>query len=170
MLCQMCNKNQATVHYTKIINGKVEELHLCEDCAMNNSEFGFDTTFSFHKLLTDLIDNFQEGVPKKQVSNIECPFCGLNYSEFRKTGKFGCAQCYETFEPNLNPLFRGIHGHDEHTGKVPRRANAAVATKREIEKLKRKLDELVAKEAFEEAAKVRDRIKELEKKFNGNEE
>lgn len=166
MLCQNCNKNQATVHYTKIINGNIKELHLCEECAMNNSEIGFDSTFSFPTLLTNLIDNIQGESIKKEADNLRCPSCGLDYSKFRQTGKFGCAQCYETFRPNLSPLLRGIHGHDKHTGKIPYRANETVAKRREIQKLKHKLNDLVQKEAFEEAAKIRDKIKELEKEID----
>lgn len=163
MLCQRCNKNEATVHYTKIINGNIEELHLCDECAMNNKEFDFDSTFSFHKLLSGLLDNIQGETPYKKEKTLKCPFCGMDYTHFKKTGKFGCAQCYETFKPNLNPIFKSIHGHDRHIGKVPARANIQAAKMKEIQRLREQLKELVAKEEFEEAAKLRDRIKELEK-------
>ena len=162
MLCQVCNKNNATVHYTKITNGEVEELHLCDKCAMNNNEFEFDTCFSIHKLLTGLIDSIQEEPVKEDIDNTICPFCGLSYSKFRETGKFGCINCYDTFKTKLIPLFRGIHGRGEHLGKIPKRANKTVAKQREVSKLREKLDDLVHREAFEEAAVLRDKIKELE--------
>lgn len=162
MLCQICKKNPATVHYTKIINGNIQELHLCDECAMK-SEFEFDSVFSFNKLLSGLLDNIQGGVSHDDSNTLKCPFCGMDYVKFRETGKFGCAQCYETFKTNLNPLLKSIHGHDRHVGKVPLRANKLGAKKREIDKLKKQLNELVAKEEFEKAAKVRDRIKELER-------
>lgn len=167
MLCQVCNKNNATVHYTKIINGEVEELHLCDECAMNKNEFEFDTSFSFHKLLTGLIDSIQKESVKKDVDDIVCSFCGLSYSKFRETGKFGCIHCYDTFKTKLIPLFRGIHGHNEHLGKIPKRANKTIAKHREISKLREKLEDLVHKEAFEEAAVLRDKIKELENNLDG---
>lgn len=162
MLCQVCNKNNATVHYTKIINGEIEELHLCDECAMDNNEFEFDTSFSFHKLLTGLIDSIQGEQVKDDVDDTICTFCGLSYSKFKQTGKFGCTHCYDTFKGKLLPLFRGIHGHNEHVGKVPKRANKTIVKRREINKLRMELDKLVNKEAFEEAAMLRDRIKELE--------
>lgn len=170
MLCQICKKNQATVHYTKIINGKIEELHVCEECAANNSEFNFNNPFSFHNLWTGLIEGFQNSTPNKTVEKLTCPFCGLDYSQFRETGKFGCAKCYETFKDNLIPLFKGIHGHDKHVGKVPSRANKKAADERRIEKLKKKLQELIDREAFEEAAKLRDEIRQLEKSLKDNRE
>ncbi len=107
MLCQVCKKNNATVHYTKIINGEVEELHLCDECAIGNNEFEFSTPFSFHKLLTGLIDNIQEEPVKEDIDNTICSFCGLSYSKFKETGKFGCIHCYDTFRTKLIPLFRG---------------------------------------------------------------
>ena len=167
MLCQVCNKNTATVHYTKITNGEIEELHLCEECAVDNNEFEFDTTFSFHKLLTGLIDSIQGEPTKEEVYDTTCPFCGLSYSEFKQTGNLGCPECYTTFKTKLYPLFKGIHGHDEHIGKIPKGANKTIVAKKEIGKLKEELEELVAKEAFEEAAVVRDKINELEKELKG---
>mgnify|MGYP000869329073 CR=1 FL=1 len=167
MLCQVCNKNNATVHYTKIINGEIEELHLCDECAMNNNEFGFNPTFSFHKLLTGLIDSIQGEPAKEEADDIVCPSCGLSYLKFKQTGKFGCANCYDSFKTKLLPLFKGIHGHNEHIGKIPKRANQNIIKRKEIGKLRKELDELVSKEAFEKAALVRDKIKELENELDG---
>lgn len=167
MLCQVCNKNNATVHYTKIINGEMEELHLCDECAMSNSEFEFDPTFSFHKLLTGLIDSIQGEQVKDEVDDTICNFCGLSYSKFKQTGKFGCPYCYDNFKTKLLPLFKGIHGHNEHVGKIPKRANKNMVREKEIGKLRKKLDKLVQKEAFEEAAILRDKIKKLENELDG---
>lgn len=160
MLCQKCNKKDATIHYTKIINGEADELHLCDECAMGDHEF--DTSFSFHKLLTGLIDNVQSVPLKEKDEDIKCNFCGLAYNEFRQTGRLGCANCYKTFESKLIPLLKGIHGNNEHMGKVPKRANQDIVKKREIDKLRDRLDLLIVREAFEEAAILRDKINELE--------
>jgi protein arginine kinase activator len=165
MLCESCNKNQATIHYTKIINGKVSELHLCEECAKENNEFEFDATFSFHKLLTSLIDNIQSETMERDGEDIVCDFCGTSYSKFKQTGKFGCPKCYNSFKSKLPPLFKGIHGHNEHIGKVPKRGNQNIVKKREITRLREELEELVSVEAFEKAAVVRDKINELEKEL-----
>lgn len=165
MLCQSCKEKQATVHYTKIINGKVSELHLCEECARDKNEFEFDPNFSFHKLLTSLIDNIQGGTSDRGAEDIVCSFCATPYSKFKQTGKFVCPQCYESFKSQLTPLLKGIHGHNEHIGKVPQRGNKAIVKKREITKLREELEELVASEAFEKAALVRDKISALEKEL-----
>lgn len=163
MLCENCDKREATVHYTKIINGEVEELHLCDECAMGKNEF--DSSFSFHKLLTGLIDNAQAVTVKEE--DVKCDFCGLAYNEFKQTGKFGCANCYYVFKDKLRPLLRGIHGDDEHIGKIPKSINQEIIKRREIDKLRDELDALIVKEAFEKAAILRDRIKELEDQLIG---
>ncbi|GFN35595.1 UvrB/UvrC motif-containing protein [Tepidimicrobium xylanilyticum] len=165
MLCDICKKKEATVHYTKIIGGEIEELHLCDECSKNHSELEFDSSFSFHKLLAGLIDNIQGEATRKKTEEYSCPFCGLSYTQFRQTGKFGCSKCYETFKSNLIPLFKGIHGHTKHVGKVPKRANENLAKERKIQSLKAEMEKLVAKEAFEEAAIIRDQIRKLEKEL-----
>lgn len=163
MLCQNCNKNDATVHYTKIINGNVDKLHLCDECALNIHEF--DTSFSLHNLLTGLIDNTQTESIDKKEDDIKCSFCGLKYNEFKESGRFGCTNCYNAFKARLTPLLKGIHGHDTHIGKVPSGANNNIVREREIDKLRKELDILVNREAFEEAAILRDKIKELEEEM-----
>lgn len=167
MLCQVCNKKEATIHYTKIINGEIQELHLCDECTIGNNEFEFDSTFSFHKLLTGLIDSIQEEPTKHEKEDLTCSFCGLNYSRFKGTGKFGCGNCYETFEKKLDPLLKGIHGHNEHTGKVPSRANKSIIKRKKIMELRNQLEKLIIEEAFEEAAVLRDKINELENQLDG---
>lgn len=165
MLCQECGKEPATMHFTKIVNGDITELHFCENCAKQYKEFDFDTSFSFHKFLTGLIDNIQGEPVKVNHKELKCDSCGMSYSNFRQIGKFGCPDCYKSFESKLNPLFKEVHGHANHTGKIPRRAGGAIGVKKEITRLKNDLDFLVKSEQFEEAAKVRDEIKKLQKEI-----
>jgi len=156
-LCQVCEKNNATIHFTKIINGNVEERHLCDLCAKNNNDLDFDLPFSFQKIFTGLIDSIQEGQAK--VKNISCPKCGLTYERFMKNGKFGCSNCYEVFKEDVESLLKGIHGHNEHNGKIPKRANKSILQKREIETLRIDLQNAIEDEDFEKAALLRDEIK-----------
>lgn len=164
MLCESCKKNNASFHYTKIINGKVEELHLCEQCAMENQEFDLDKPFSINKLFASFIDSMQES--RKEVEQIKCPRCGLTYEGFKSGGKFGCSTCYETFKDKLEPLIKGIHGHSEHKGKIPKRCSEKVFLKREEELLKIELDNAIKMEEFEKAATLRDELKNLRERLN----
>ncbi|HLR35179.1 MAG TPA: UvrB/UvrC motif-containing protein [Tissierellales bacterium] len=166
MLCQACEKNPATLHYTKVVNGEVTELHLCEECAKDHKELEFDTPFSFHKFLTGLIDNIQDS-PTQKEEDLVCKTCGMSYEKFKQVGKFSCPNCYDAFKDRLIPLFKEVHGHNSHIGKIPKRGGGIIGIKRELKVLKSQLDSLVKKEEFEKAAIVRDKIKELEGEIEG---
>lgn len=165
MLCDKCGKNNATIHFTKIINGHVEEKHLCEACAKENDELdlNFEIPFSFEKLFTGLIDSMQEGVEK--TKDISCPKCGLTYRKFQEVGKFGCAKCYEIFKKDISSLLKGIHGHNTHQGKVPVETKDKVIQKKAIESLKIELEKSIEREDFERAAYLRDEINRLREKL-----
>lgn len=173
MKCERCQERPATVHVTKIINNEKTEMHLCEVCAQKTgSEMGFlfEPDFSFHNLLAGLLES-ELGLQNKAVGSSiaaqreKCPSCGLTFSDFRQIGRLGCSECYKGFGPNLDPLLRRIHGYTVHTGKAPKRTGGEVRVRKEIEGLRRKLKEAVKREAYEEAAKIRDQIRAKENKI-----
>lgn len=171
MFCEECGNKQATVHMKKIINNHITEFHLCEECAQKNSNINFDTSFSIQNFLAGLLDSSYEGPVKiEHIKALTCDKCGLSYSKFRQTGKFGCSNCYSSFRDKLIPVFRKIHGHDFHVGKVPKKAEVIVNTERKIDKLRKELDLAVNKEEFEKAAQLRDEIKNLQCNLEGGSE
>ena len=163
MLCQICGKNPATVHFTEIMNGKMTELHVCEGCAEEKglqadaSKSKFDIAEKF----TDLI-NSAMSTDDERVGHVQCPRCGLLYSAFKETGRLGCAECYSSFQFQLRPLLRRIHGDTHHMGKTPARDGERVSIARQVQRLYDELQRAVAREEFERAAEVRDEIKRLE--------
>lgn len=166
MQCEKCQKNQANVHITQIINGKKIERHLCEQCAYEeklNLEF---PQISLHNL-NNLMGVFfkQPIVSNKQIVEDVCPNCQISYSKIAEQGRVGCSECYRHFTPHLEPALRKIHGANLHRGKFPRRMGASFRISREIEDLKLKLHWAVEKEEYEKAAEIRDRIKDLESKI-----
>ncbi|MBE6082547.1 MAG: hypothetical protein E7205_07670 [Tissierellaceae bacterium] len=163
MLCQQCKKRPATMHYTKIVNGVVTEIHLCSECAKEYKDVDFDTNFSFHKFLTGLIDNIQGETVKENKCDLKCSYCGMDYNEFKQTGKLGCPNCYISFKEKLIPLLTEIHGHNNHIGKIPKASIGTIGIRTEIDKLKVQLDNYVKEEQFERAAVIRDKIKKLQK-------
>ena len=163
MLCESCGKNQASIHYTKIINGEIKEHHLCADCTSSFSDLDFDTSLFFNKFFTGLIDNIDD--LEEKVIDIKCPECGLTYKKFKAIGKFGCSKCYKTFENQLDSLVRGLHGHNTHRGKIPKRSNVKIFLKRETEKLRVDLENAIKREEFEKAAIIRDELKTLNTKL-----
>ena len=165
MLCQNCGKNEATTHIKQIINGDMAESHLCSDCASHLgysdvfSGFGLNLSGLFGGLLGDMMPSISAGKSPR------CPKCGTSFEEIVRSGKVGCADCYRTFYDKLLPSIQRIHGKIKHSGKVTN--SAPVESKEEtaeekIEKLKIAMNEAVAKQEFETAAKIRDEIRALE--------
>ena len=163
MLCDICGNREATVHLTEIVNDQMTKLHLCEECAKKKGA-EMEEHFGLADLLAGLADL---GTPVKTAKEkrLKCPSCGLTYSDFKKVGKLGCGQCYETFKSYLVPLFKRIHGSDVHAGKMPRRKGRLPKPRKvDVEELKRRLRKAIELEEFEEAAKLRDEIKKYERK------
>ncbi|NLB73091.1 MAG: hypothetical protein GX795_03580 [Firmicutes bacterium] len=171
MLCAECKKRPANVHITKMVNGVKSESHLCEECAKEKGELTLisESKFSFPHLLTGLLQTGSGmGTPVSTPAHIVdgCNNCKMPFSSFASKGFLGCSQCYTQFVPRLDPLIRRIHGNCRHTGKVPKRIGGAAGVVREIENLRRELAKLVSDERYEEAATVRDKIKDLEKRLS----
>jgi protein arginine kinase activator len=165
MICDECHERQATVMVTQIINGKKSEAHLCQECAKKHSGLGFmaEPSFTFNNILAGLFEPESLQTGSIQVKpKVRCENCGLTFADFRRLGTLGCSQCYSQFETLLEPLLKRIHGSTQHTGKLPARSGTA-QVRRELEDARRQLRDAISIEAYEKAAELRDRIKELEK-------
>ncbi|MBF0484468.1 MAG: UvrB/UvrC motif-containing protein [Candidatus Omnitrophica bacterium] len=161
MRCEKCEKSEATVHLTEILNGNVHEFHLCEDCAKVKSA-EVEQNFGLADLLAGLS---VQGKPQAPVL-LTCKNCGLSYEDFRKTGRLGCNECYQSFKSELSVLLKRIHGSAEHHGKKPimiHQDPILFSAVIELDKVKDELKEAILKEQFEKAAELRDKIKSLEK-------
>lgn len=173
MLCQNCQSREAVVHLTKIVNGQTTQMHLCRECAQKIQGFGFSI---YPGMVSDFLQAlFGVNPSEHHTQDIsggrqeKCPGCGMTFSQIQQAGRLGCSRCYEKFEPQMELLLRRIHGGGCHVGKVPARGGAELKNKLELDQLKRKLQELVQREEFEEAAVIRDKIRELEKSEGGEE-
>lgn len=171
MLCEKCKKRTATVFYNENINGKVKSFSLCGECAAKMREAGdlADVTSMmgsfadpFSALHDGLFGGFF-GIPAMRIaSGKKCPTCGCTYENIAEDGKVGCPDCYTTFRDELTDLIQSVHGTTKHTGAVPARQRAKLQRKEQLENLRRQLKEAIAAEQFEEAAKLRDRIRKAE--------
>lgn len=171
MLCDNCKKNEATVHMTRVVNGKKSERHLCNACAKQQGEdfggqgfmnFGpslWDNDFFTNDFFTNLLYPDSLLNPRQET---RCSQCGMTFSDFNQTGKFGCDHCYEAFEVQIAPLVRRLQGSLNYEGRVPSRGTGVFKTKHQIKRLRQELDKAVKAEQFEEAVRLRDEIKSLE--------
>lgn len=167
MKCQHCNENEATTFIRKNINGKKTEMHLCTKCAQ---ELGVVEEFSTESFFGDtFFGNFLgAGIPAMNIlSGIDrCEYCGSTFNDIVKSGKVGCAHCYSKFSDKLEPSITKLHGKTSHIGKnvsfteVSDEENSE-SHKDGIQKLKDELKKAIKEQRFEDAAVLRDKIKDL---------
>jgi protein arginine kinase activator len=157
MKCQKCTK-AATLHITEVLaDEQFEELHLCEECA---HKYLYEPQKAAAKAgEAGVAEEADEAQP---FSQRECPVCGIKFVEFRNSGRLGCPHDYQEFREELTPLLENIHGDTRHCGKTPRRVPQNKQTQSELIQLRKQLQQAVTKEAYEEAARIRDRIRALE--------
>lgn len=174
MLCDRCQKRDAKILYTEIINGMKKEQHLCEECATDYTSFQMEKPLingelTLGDLLSTLLDNYTTADKRQSgevMPSLTCDSCGTTYEEFIQKGRFGCSKCYRSFNSQLGKTLKSIQGAEIHTGKRPK-GLVTVDTDRvmkdftEAERLMIKLHEAIEKEEFEEAARLRDLIKQM---------
>lgn len=158
MKCQKCPK-PATLHITEILSeDQIEELHLCEDCAQKylyepqQKQTGIKTTAA-------PVSESSEETPALEK---ECEICGIKFADFRNTGRLGCPHDYQEFREDLLPLLENIHGETKHCGKSPRRLPQNKQKQAELTQLRKQLLQAINQEAYEEAARLRDKIRQVE--------
>lgn len=189
MLCQNCGKNEANVRYTESINGVKKEMHLCSKCSeelgIGINHMDFNMPINLSSFLGEFLQETETNFLHEMVSpkTLMCDECHMTYDEFVNTGKFGCGNCYEVFSNKIDPLLKNIHVANRHVGrkleknrndnvasesknniKEPKSEESTLATKtNKIDELKNKLKIAIQEERYEDAAKIRDEIKKLEK-------
>jgi len=109
----------------------------------------------------------QEGESITHTSQT-CPTCGFSLRDWKRTGRFGCSDCYEAFAEKIEPALKRLHTDSVHRGKIPRRAYSQSLVENRIKDLQRQLDDAVKEERFEDAAATRDLMTELESWKAGN--
>jgi len=165
MNCQDCNKHEAQVHFTQIVNNEKMSLSLCKECAAAR---GFhspldNVPFPLAEILSGLTSSLPEKASAKEMEKLKCEGCGLTFADFTRKGRFGCGQCYRTFRPRLEGIMRKIHGASLHRGSIPKyegeKAENLPIPVKEEERLETELRKAIESEDFERAAEIRDKLR-----------
>ena len=162
----VCKQQEATVHLTQVLEGKVKKLDLCEGCSKAK---GLDdpTGFSLADLLMGLGAS-QELAQAAGSPDVRCPTCGFTHADFKKSGRLGCPDCYRTFGEGLEALLKTMHKGTRHVGKLPGQAGVSDAGAEDrLKNLQRQLDEAIRLENYEQAALIRDEMKSVKEKVTG---
>lgn len=166
MRCDQCHEREATVHLTQIAEEQVITVHLCERCA---AEKGVESSASLGKTpVGTFLASMGKGLDLASAlpglpPSGTCPTCHATLSDFRESGRLGCADCYRTFEASLRDLLRRLHGSSRHLGKRYAPPGEAPPTAPpSTDQLREQLRIAVETENFELAAELRDRLRVVE--------
>jgi protein arginine kinase activator len=175
MQCTFCLDNEATCHLTKLVNGKVVEVHVCEKCIPEvgkSNLLDFDIWEAISKLaaekgIPDPTKDIEVAppeinaksllIPSSNLPTLTCPSCGFTHEDLRRTGRLGCPECYLAFSSILGDVIHDCQKGTTHTGKIPK---AFFSVRRQ--KIQEQLDRAIREERFEEAADLRDQLRKLE--------
>ena len=145
MKCQKCGKNEVNFHYASNVNGSVTETYLCSVCA---SESGYDIGQIFDSMF-----------PIRGVSG----FMPMTIPMMQTY-----AQLPFIMKPGMGIGMTPVHGQADScacgcTKSAPGEMDVEVDEKMiKRRELNMQMRAAVEKEDFETAAKLRDKIKELE--------
>jgi protein arginine kinase activator len=159
MLCCICKEREATVHLTQIAGDKMQKVDLCEECAKTkgvNDPAGFS--------LADLLLGLGASQEIEQAAGgveVKCPRCGFTQADFKKAGRLGCPECYKAFGDALDGLLKSMHKGTRHVGKVPESLRQTRDLSDRLLALQKKLNTAIEEENFEQAARLRDEVKQM---------
>jgi len=171
MLCSICKEKEATLFYTNIADGKTQNVNLCEACAKAkgiNPNAGITESIGF-SLADQLLGGLGAATETEEApgsAKLKCPRCGYNQQDFKKSGRLGCPECYKVFADGLESLLKTMHKGTRHVGKVPEALRQNRDLSDRLKTLQRRLAKTVEDEDFEQAAKLRDEIKQTSAKLS----
>lgn len=162
MKCECCHLEEATIHLTQVIDEEVKKLNLCQACAQKN---GIDLNSPIS--ITDVL--FGLGSPPSAKSkpsamtelDLSCSRCQMTRAEFKKNARLGCPECYKAFMGELSALLQAMHHSRQHVGKIPARQGNEARITAQIASLQKDIETAIAKEEYEIAANLRDKIRSL---------
>lgn len=169
-LCEECGVNEACYTISVMMGGQITQRHLCADCMakMNMNLAAGNVKHLLSAIMSAITGSVEEALDAAAQENDEaagaavvCERCGISLSQFTKSGKLGCPQCYKAFREQLTPMLQQIHGRVQHAGRKPLDTEAAQRRRAVYDRLTRQLEQAVAMEDFESAAVLRDQLRHL---------
>lgn len=117
-MCDVCKARIASVHATHSVNGAIRETHLCGDCTR---QVGLSGGYGPVGKLVGVRGELRPGAREEAAQGgLEvCPGCGLGFEDFKRSGRLGCPQCYDSFADRLVPVILKYQGGLRHRGKTP---------------------------------------------------
>lgn len=157
MSCERCGKENGIIYVTRLSEGVLREVQLCESCFREESQVELSEVQSANHMLSALLDAVsQSPLQVGWIKTTSCSRCGMTYGLFREMGKMGCSECYHTFGSRIETALQNWHGHKVHRGKSPKMSQNALGLKVRRQAMQEQLAKAIKEEHFEEAARLRD--------------
>ncbi|MFT4594090.1 MAG: protein arginine kinase activator [Phycisphaerales bacterium] len=149
--CDQCNQ-PAVYHDVRIVDGVHNTTHLCIEHAY---EAGVDLG------PVDISSVLQSAAPSESIKS--CSDCGMTIPQYKTNSLLGCPACYETFRQELTPVIAKVQNtHTQHVGRSPNQTTVDMDRQLQIRRLLQQLDSAVHLEQYEDAAHLRDKLRELD--------
>lgn len=157
--CGECKKPIA-VRYTEIVGNQITHTSMCADCPELQRRLHGTSP-------QELVAN-QTGM----VTGLACGNCGTTLEEIKRGHRLGCSDCYTVFEDvllgemqaarRLPPKISLVNKKNTafHVGRIPGET-LAISPSSRLLALNEALKETLSREDYEQAAFIRDQIKEL---------
>lgn len=155
--CSHCQK-PADITYKQIAQGTTACTQMCHECPI------------LQKKLYGMPDASEGTALPGEVPSLCCAICMTTLESLQTGGALGCSHCYVVFE---KPLLEKFLDHTDqfaenpfplaHRGKTPQ-TSLPLSLPSQLETLSEALHAAVQKEQYEQAAWLRDQIKELKAK------
>lgn len=173
--CDICRIQPAVLLF-RVFDGK-EVFHqgLCPQCALKKfsstdiSELNanypemLQAINEMKNILSAIVGHIGKLTENEEPPTKVCRVCGHPAEEIKRFGNVGCSICYDEFHDIIKErLIKNSYG-SKHKGHIPQRYRKQHFEMLELEKLQLKLQALLRKENYEEAAKIRNRIKKIQK-------
>ena len=152
--CSGCQNSISTL-YTQVIGEQVKKYRMCEECPILQKKL-------FH------ICTGETSLTSPQPCKLCCGRCGMTLEDVFKSQQLGCAECYSVFEDviikelvkeNIIPK-EMVHASTFHTGSSPGES-VELGSSVKLLALNEALADMIEKEEYEQAARIRDQINDL---------
>jgi len=149
MICEICGKREAQVELQKSTLNEKTSHFLCIDCARDKGieKVKGQLQFNLGKILNAL-EAEPSGLDK-------CPGCHKDLESIKKSKEAGCSLCYLFFREEIGNLLK-----KDNPGELKYKGSFKSGTNNKVE-LEKRLKLLIREERYEEAAEVRDQLREL---------
>ncbi len=172
IMCEECGVRPANIVITMIVNGEKQEKHLCPPCfaRLRGKLPGIP-----EGAIPDILKRLAGGeaarpapssairFPRSEAyDDLVCAHCGTAYADAAQKGRLVCEYCPEAFVLPLTAMLKSENIRATAARHGMKGENREIGYDLRINNLRKMLDQAIASEEYEEAARLRDSIRRFE--------